>query len=184
MKLLVSSIWFLLYTGQVAIGSCDSSLPVCVRWSDLLFLSGGGWVVLQLQLWLISYSSSKVRQFSFLHHPQSYEIISAICHTPSLGGWLVSPTLLSVFIPHSNPTCWVLHWESLFSEVGSEFHPTLTVSGRLQLTVYVFQFCSGGVQLFYKLHWIILWESVWSMALTCWVYIFTQADFKMVCRKE
>jgi hypothetical protein len=37
---LVSSIWFLLSTEQVTLGTYDSSLPVCAKWSDLLFLPG------------------------------------------------------------------------------------------------------------------------------------------------
>jgi hypothetical protein len=50
----VSSIGFLLSTGQVAIGTCGSSLPVCARWSNLLLFSlGGSCIALQLHLWLV-----------------------------------------------------------------------------------------------------------------------------------
>jgi hypothetical protein len=67
---IVSSILFLLSTVQVVVGACGSSLPVCERWSDLLLFSpGGSWIALQLQLWLVSSSPSKVGQFSFVHTP-------------------------------------------------------------------------------------------------------------------
>jgi hypothetical protein len=54
--------------------------------------------------------------------------------------------------PHSQPLFLVLpffteSWApclTLFSKAGSVFHPNPTVSVRLQFTVYVFQFCSGG----------------------------------------
>jgi hypothetical protein len=83
----VSSIWFLLSTGQVAIGTYGSSLPVCARWFNLLLFSpGSSYVALLLQLWLVNSSPSKVGQFSFVHHPQSHEANSAICHVPTLGG--------------------------------------------------------------------------------------------------
>jgi hypothetical protein len=90
--------------GQVATGTCDTTLPVCARWSDLLLLfPGGSSVVLQLCLWLVSSSSSKVGQFSFVCHSQSHEISSTINHTPTLGGWLVIPPSLSTFVPCSTP---------------------------------------------------------------------------------
>jgi hypothetical protein len=80
---LVSSIWFLLSIVQVAIWAWGNSLPVCVRFSELLLLlfsPGGGCVVLQLRLCLVSSSLSKVREFSFEYCPQSHETNSGIHH--------------------------------------------------------------------------------------------------------
>jgi hypothetical protein len=61
-----------------------------------LFLPGGSCVALQLQLCLVSSSSSKVGQFSFECLTRS-----ALGSTtfPTLGGWPVTPPLLSAFVP-------------------------------------------------------------------------------------
>jgi hypothetical protein len=82
---------------------CDSSLPVCVRWSDLLFSPGSSWVAPQLQLLLVSFPPDKLGQFSFMYHPWSHKISSAIHHATTLGGWLVTPPQLSVFFPCPAP---------------------------------------------------------------------------------
>jgi hypothetical protein len=57
---LARSIYFLLSTGEVAIGTWGNSVPVCAKWSDLLFLPGSICISLPLQLCLVSSSSSKV----------------------------------------------------------------------------------------------------------------------------
>jgi hypothetical protein len=89
----VSSIWFLLPTWQVAIGTWGNSLPVCTRWSGLfLLLPGGSFVT----LCLVIFSPSKVGQFSFEYHPQSHKTSSGI-HQDLL--WEVG---LSLY-PHSHP---------------------------------------------------------------------------------
>jgi hypothetical protein len=100
---LVSSIWFLLSTGLVAIGALGKSLLVCVRCSELLLFSpGSSCIVLQLQLCLVSSSPSKLGQFSFEFCPQSHETSSIIHHfgnyLPTLGSWLVTPPLLLAFV--------------------------------------------------------------------------------------
>jgi hypothetical protein len=59
-----------------------------------------------LPYWLVSSSPRKVRHFSFVHHPQSQEISSVICHTPTLGGWVVAPPPLSVLVPCRAFPCW------------------------------------------------------------------------------
>jgi hypothetical protein len=89
---LVSSIWFLLSTGQVAIRTCGCSLPVCVRWSNLLFSPACSCVALPLQLCLVSSSPSKVGQLSFEYHPQSHETSSVIHHAPCFGRLACHPT--------------------------------------------------------------------------------------------
>jgi hypothetical protein len=89
---IVSSIWFPLSIGQIVIGTCGSSLPVCVILSDLLFLPHG--IALPLQLWLVSSAPSKVRQFSFVYPLQFHKTSSVFYHTPVLEGWLVAPPLL------------------------------------------------------------------------------------------
>jgi hypothetical protein len=142
---LVSSIWFLPSTGQVAIGTCGSSLPVCTKWTYLLlFLPGSSYVALQLQLWLVSFSLSKVGQFSFVLCPQSHEFSSVFCHTPALP--YPAPTVWEFgflpYLPHPIPRGW-------FSILPSP------LSGRLQFTIYVCQFCFGGVQSACVLHWIM-----------------------------
>jgi hypothetical protein len=96
---LVSSIWSLLSTGQVAIETCGSSLSTHARWSDLLLFSPGNSCI-SLQL---SSSPSKVGQFSFVHCPMSHKVSSAICHTPNHRGGFISPTPLSAFVSHPTP---------------------------------------------------------------------------------
>jgi hypothetical protein len=105
---LVNSIWFLLSTGQVAVGIWGNSLPVHSRWLDLmLFLPGSSCVALQLQFCLVSSSPRKVEQFSFECSPQSHENSSRVPHGPALGGWLVVPPLLSAFVTFPA----FVHWE-------------------------------------------------------------------------
>jgi hypothetical protein len=59
---LVSSIWFLLSTWLVVIGGGgELSLPVHAGWSELLFSPHSSCIALQLQLYLVSLSPSKVR---------------------------------------------------------------------------------------------------------------------------
>jgi hypothetical protein len=107
-------------TGQVSIGVCNSLLLVYATWSDLLlFSSGSSWVAPQLQLWLVNFSPNKVQCFSFVYCPQTHEISSAIHHAPALGGCLVAPTLLSMFV--SYPICTRRVW--LLWEVGFSYHP-------------------------------------------------------------
>jgi hypothetical protein len=60
---LVSSIWFLLSTGQVAIRTWSSSLLVHARCSEMSFLPGGS---------CVGSSPSNLWQFSFEYHPQPY----------------------------------------------------------------------------------------------------------------
>jgi hypothetical protein len=63
-----------------------------------------------------------------------------------------------------------------FSEAGLSFHYAPTVSGKLQFTVYAFQFCLVGIQSAHELCWILfLWGFMWYMALTCWICRLTQA---------
>jgi hypothetical protein len=101
---LVSSIWFLLCTGQIVIGTWVTS--VCARWSNLLFLPGGSCFVLSLQFCQISSSPSKVGQFCSEHCSQSHETSSVITHIPALGGWLIAPPSFSPFVPHHASAYW------------------------------------------------------------------------------
>jgi hypothetical protein len=129
----VSNSWFLLSIGQIAIRVCDSSLPVCARWSGLLLF------LLGQKHWLVSSSPSKVCQFSFVCCPQSNKISSAICHATTLEGWLIAPLLLSVFLSH--PALVFIVWLLVppqFLEAGSVFHPTPTICSRLLFIIYVF----------------------------------------------
>jgi hypothetical protein len=131
--------------GQVSIRTCDRSVPVCARWSDLLwFLPGVSWVALQLQLWLVSSSPSEMGQFRVVNCSQSHEVSSVICHIPAMGVWLVAPPLLSAFVLCSAPASgvWFLA-PPPFSKVSSVFYSHPAISDRLQFTVYVFQFCWG-----------------------------------------
>jgi hypothetical protein len=105
----------------------------------------------------------------------------------TLRGWLVAP-------PHSQPLFLVppLFVVALchippFSEAGSVFHPTPTVSGRLQFIVYAYQLYSGGgrgFQSVQRLSWIMFPEDglgshVWFMLLTFWVCTFMQVALKL-----
>jgi hypothetical protein len=66
-----------------------------------------------------------------------------------------TPTLSACCLPHLHLLRVQLLAAPLFSEVDSVFYPILTVSDRLQFTVYVSQFCWGVVQLPHELHWIM-----------------------------
>jgi hypothetical protein len=98
----LSIICFSLSTGQVTIGTCGNLLPVCVRWSDLLFSSGSSCVSLQMQF------SGQLFPQQAEYCPLSLETDSAICHALGLGGWLV---------PHPPPL-----WVQLLWKVGL-YHP-------------------------------------------------------------
>jgi hypothetical protein len=146
---LVSSIWFLLSTGQVVIRTWGKSLPVCVRWFNLLFSPGSSCVALQLQHCLVSSSPSKVGQFHFEYCPLSHETSSVIHQGPALGDWLVSPPPLSAFVPHptsaswkfSSSGCWLFthpHSQSLFLVLPSFAeslapYPTPILQGRFSI---------------------------------------------------
>jgi hypothetical protein len=159
--------------GRLQLG-LEVTLPVCSRWSDLLLFSPCGSCICpttatlsgQLLLW-------QGGAILFEYCPQSYETSSVIRYSPTRGGWFVTPPLLPALVPcpisahwmlgssgrltcHPTPTlrlCSLSHPHLLgvqllapppFSEAGSEFDPTLTVSVRLQFVVYAFQFCSEG----------------------------------------
>jgi hypothetical protein len=155
---LVSNIWFLLSTGHVAIGMSGSSLPVCARWSNLLVSSSCSCVALQLQQWLVSSSPRKVGQFSLACHP---------IHTLSL---CASPHLHSLRV-----RLLALH---PFFGVYLAFHPTPTVSGRIQFTVYVSQF-KGGVQSAHRLCWIMFPQIGGGVVCTAW---HSPVGFANLCR--
>jgi hypothetical protein len=70
----------------------EVSLPVHVGWSELLFSPGGSYIATQLQLYLLSSSPSKVRQFSFEHYALSHEISSGIHHLPHFEMLAFHPT--------------------------------------------------------------------------------------------
>jgi hypothetical protein len=142
----VRNCWFLLLTRQVAIEVCGWSLPDCPRWSDMfVFSPAGSWVTQQSQFWLVSSSPNKVGQLSVLSCPQSYDISSVIYHTPALGGWLLTPPLLSEF--------GFLPYACSLRLVQSSMLPLLTAMSYV--TVYGIQFCLWGVQSSYELHWIM-----------------------------
>jgi hypothetical protein len=99
-------------------------------------------VALQLQFWLVSSSPGKLGRFSFEYSAQSHET-----GMPALGGWLVAPPPLPVFVTF--PTFVHLGLGSCPTPVlqGRISVPlTPAVSVRLQFTVHAFQFCWGGVQ--------------------------------------
>jgi hypothetical protein len=145
-------------------------------------------LALQLQLCLVSFSPSKVGQFSFECCPLSHEISSGIQHLPHfgrlacyptpavshcaspdlpwvlaapLGGWHVTPLLLSTFA--ALPT--FFHWKLalrvwvlaplLFPGQVQRSTPTSAFHVRVQFTVSVFQFCWGGIQSAQGLWWIL-----------------------------
>jgi hypothetical protein len=75
-----------------------------------------------------------------MYCPQFQEISSAICHAPALWGWLLAP------FP--------------FFKIGSAFHPSPAISGRLYSLSVSFSFVGGGFQSAHKLCWIMfLWEA-------------------------
>jgi hypothetical protein len=98
----------------------------------LLFLPGSSGVAPQPQLWLVSSSSNKVGQFSFVHYSQSSRISSAICHATALGS-----------SPHPAFRGWV----------SIPTHPA--DSDKLHSLSVSFSFVGGGMQSAHKLHWII-----------------------------
>jgi hypothetical protein len=95
--------------------------------------------------------------------PQPYSQCLFFAHLCSLKVQLLSPLPLT--------------------EDGSVFHSILTVSDRLQLTVYVSQFCSGrGLNLpscYAGLCFGSKGSHMWCMVLTSWVCRFTQAALKL-----
>jgi hypothetical protein len=91
---LVSSIWFLLSTGQVVIGASGNSLPVHARYSELLFHQEAAvlsyscnciWLAPPPATWSNSVLSTAL---SFMRPAQG-----------GLGGLLVTPPPLSAFVP-------------------------------------------------------------------------------------
>jgi hypothetical protein len=88
----MSGIWFLLFTGQVAIGTWGYSLLAGPRRSYLLFSKSGSSIALPPQLCLVSYSPSKVEKFSFDYHPQSHQTSSEIHPWPCFGRLDYHPT--------------------------------------------------------------------------------------------
>jgi hypothetical protein len=124
--------------------------PVCARWSDLLFLPGGSCVALPLQPRLVSCSPARWGNLvlSTALSPMGLAQQSttpcfrrlAFCPTPALS--LCSLPLLPLLRVQ-------LLAPPPFSRVGSTLHPTPTVDGRLQFTVYAFSFvqcvCVCGV---------------------------------------
>jgi hypothetical protein len=110
----------------------------------LLFLPGNSCIVLQLQLWLVRFSHSKVGQFSFEYRPHSHKTSSAIHHSPHLGGLLLShpcsqPLLL--FLPSFTESLSPCPTSILCGRF--RVHPSSTVCVRLQFTVYAFQLFEG-----------------------------------------
>jgi hypothetical protein len=143
---LINSSWFLLSTVQVAIVTWSNSLPVHARWSDLLLFSpGGSYIVLQLQLWLVSSSPSKVGQ----------SIFCTVLSPVRLAQWSNTALLWEVgLLPHSCSQPFYFSYlyslrvqllaPSLLSRADSAFHPIPIVGVRLQFAVYAFLFCLGG----------------------------------------
>jgi hypothetical protein len=82
---LVSSIWFLLSSWQVAIGSWANSASLC-RVVRVVFTRQ------QLQLCLVRSSLSRVGQFSFEYCPLSHEAGSRIHNLPCFGRLACPPT--------------------------------------------------------------------------------------------
>jgi hypothetical protein len=99
-------------------------------------------VALELQVWLVSFSPSKVDQFNLMNHPQSHKVISVICPCPHSGRLACLPNPVLSLLSFPGPKRWI-PCPTQFSEIGAAFHPIPTVSGRLLFTVYVFQFCLG-----------------------------------------
>jgi hypothetical protein len=135
----------------------------------MLFSPGGSCVAPQLQLWLISSYTSKMRQFSFEYCPQSCDTSSVIHHGLTLGGWLVTPPLLSAFVTF--PV--FIHWEfdSLPTSIlwgGFSILPYSHCQYWLQFGLYAFQFCWWG----FNLPWSCTGLSFWVVGRTiaCGVY--------------
>jgi hypothetical protein len=131
---LVSSIWFLLSIGLVAIGRWDKSASSCrVVSTLLLFLLGSSCIALQLQLCLVISCPSKVRKFNFEYCLLSHQISSGIYHMPHFQGltccpspalslcdspdlcWVLDAPLENGLLPHTHSFCCALpiliHWE-------------------------------------------------------------------------
>jgi hypothetical protein len=82
---LVSSIWFLLSTGQVVIGTCGMSLPVCAKWSICCLCQVAAGLPYHCNsIWSVPPPAS------FEYCPQFKRLV--ICHILALGAWLVCPT--------------------------------------------------------------------------------------------
>jgi hypothetical protein len=140
----VSNIWFLLSIEQVAMGTHGSSLSVWARWSDLLFLQGGSCIALMLQCYNSVWSAPPPARwsnsvFSIALSPTRLAQRSAYPHLGKLACH-PSPTLSSCSSPFFlSLRVWFLA-PLPFSKIGLVFHPTPTLSCRLQVTLYVFQF--------------------------------------------
>jgi hypothetical protein len=75
---------------------------------------------------------------------------------PCFGRLACNPTPALSACSHPTPACRVqLFIPPPLSEVASASHFVPIVSGRLQFTIYVCQFCFGGVQSACVLHWIM-----------------------------
>jgi hypothetical protein len=139
----------------------------------LLISQSGSCIPLLLQLCLLNSSPHKVEQFSFEYHlsptrlaQQSttalfWEVglsphlhLKSLCLSPPLlndspGLWEVGLSYNLVLSPCSLSylTSLTAHLLVLpaFSEAGSVFHSTPTVSVWLQFPFYAFQFCLGGL---------------------------------------
>jgi hypothetical protein len=105
---------------------------------------------------MVNSDPNKMGQFSFVHHPLSHKISSAVIHhTLTLTGWLLTTLLLS--------------------EVCSEFHPANTDSGKLHSLSLLCSFVGGGwCNLPTSCSGLCSQEDVWCVAFTCWVCRFTQ----------
>jgi hypothetical protein len=104
------------------------------------------------QLWLVSSSPNKVGKFSFLHHPQSQDTSSVICHILALKGWL----LISL----------------LFSRVNLVFTPS-----QMSVVNCIHSLCCSvlfeGCNLSTTCTGLWSWQGVWCTVLSCWVWRFT-----------
>jgi hypothetical protein len=147
----MSSKWFFLSTGQVAIGSWGNLLPVCAGGSELFFSPDGSCVALQLQLWLAPpparWGNSVLSTALCPMRPAQGYITC-----PTLWVWFFTPPLSFAFVAF--PT--FVHWE--FGTESSA--PCPTVSVKLKFIVHAFQFClpgggGGWVQSSHRLCWIM-----------------------------
>jgi hypothetical protein len=150
----VGNIWFLLSTGQVAIGTCGSSLPVCAKQCDLLFSLSSSCAALQLQILVVS-SSPQGGTVQFCEPssvPPDYLSDPPYLHSGRLA-CCPHPTLSLC----SSPCLCLLRIKLLalllFSEFGSAFHPTPTVVDYNSLSMFLG--FVGWVQSDHKLYWII-----------------------------
>jgi hypothetical protein len=113
----VSSMWFLLSTGQVTIGTWGNtaSLYKVVRFvvftrqqvccTTTVTLCGHLSPPTPARCELAPQGVNlprKVGQFSCEYHPQSLDTSSGFHLNPTWGGWLVTQTLLSAFVPCPN----------------------------------------------------------------------------------